>query len=67
MFLVVLKNEEVFNSSFGDSQFFYEQKTSTSLPDNNIQDTCGSRANESNEELEDLFHEFIKEEENLYI
>lgn len=58
-----IKNEEVFNSSFGDSQFFYEQKTSTSLPDNNIQDTCGSRANESNEELEDLFHEFIKEEE----
>lgn len=43
-----IKNEEVFNSS---------------LPDNNIQDTCGSRANESNEELEDLFHEFIKEEE----
>lgn len=43
-----IKNEEVFNSSF---------------PDNNIQDTCGSRANESNEELEDLFHEFIKEEE----
>lgn len=41
-----IKNEEVFNSSFGDSQFF-----------------CGSRANESNEELEDLFHEFIKEEE----
>lgn len=58
-----IKNEEVFNSSFGDSQFFYEQKTSTLLPDNNIQDTCGSRANESNEELEDLFHEFIKEEE----
>lgn len=73
----------------GDSQFFYEQKTSTSEPDlidkfssnvfggikneevfnssllpyNNIQDTCGSRANESNGELEDLFHEFIKEEE----
>jgi hypothetical protein len=44
-----IKNEEVFNSSL--------------LPDNNIQDTCGSRANESNEELEDLFHEFIKEEE----
>lgn len=36
-----IKNEEVFNSSFGG----------------------GSRANESNEELEDLFHEFIKEEE----
>lgn len=27
------------------------------------QDTYRSRANESNEELEDLFHEFIKEEE----
>lgn len=38
-----IKDETAFNSSFGDSQSFYEQKT--------------------NEELEDLFHEFIKEEE----
>lgn len=58
-----IKDETAFNSSFGDSQSFYEQKTSVSLPDNNVQDTYGSRANESNEELEYLFHEFIKEEE----
>lgn len=42
---------------------FTNKKTSVSLPDNNVQDTYRSRANESNEELEDLFHEFIKEEE----
>lgn len=50
-----IKNDRAFNSS------------SVLLPDNDTQDVYRSRTNESNEELEEIFHKLIKDEEvNTY-
>lgn len=62
-----IKNDRAFNSSFGKTQFFYEQETNVLLPDNDTQDVYRSRTNESNEELEEIFHKLIEDEEvNTY-